>query len=190
MGKDKNNVGAGFTLVEILIVVSVIGILAAITGNTLIPNWHERTYFSRSIAELNTLGNATNLYVSKYNVYPPDQGRGIPAPIMEFVQSAGRNAAWPVAPWPGSTYEWDNWPPDASKGFDQTYQLSIHFCNAGDTATCKRNFPREKWVTSSWDSYSSVYYCISGTCRADQNYPVTHAGYCINCGTATDVFRG
>jgi prepilin-type N-terminal cleavage/methylation domain-containing protein len=190
MGKNKTIVHGGFTLIELLIVIVVIGILATITATTLIPNWKERTYYSRSISELNTMGNAVNLYVAKYNSYPDDQSRGIPASLMEFIQAAGRNNSWPSAPWPNSYYDWENWPADAANGFQQTYQVSIRFCNAGDEAGCKKNFPKESWVTSAWDSYSSVYYCISGTCRPHQDYPTNHAGYCINCGTAKDVYRG
>ncbi|MDB5168934.1 MAG: hypothetical protein JWO41_290 [Candidatus Saccharibacteria bacterium] len=190
MGKDTKVLSGGFTLVEIIIVISVMGILAIISATTVIPNWHERTYFSRSVSELNTMGNAVQLYVAKYNSYPADQSRGIPASLMEFIQANGQNNNWPNAPWPGSYYDWENWPADTANGYAQTYQVSIRFCDSGDEATCKKNFPKEKWVDSSWDSYSSVYYCISGSCRAHQNYPITHAGYCINCGTAKDIYRG
>jgi prepilin-type N-terminal cleavage/methylation domain-containing protein len=179
----------GFTLIELVIVITVLGILALITNGFIIRSYHERTYYSRSISELNTMANAVSLYVAKYNNYPADTTRGIPAELKEFIQTNGVNANWPNAPWPGSFYDWDNWPPDAI-GSQQTYQISIRFCDAGDDATCKKNFPHETWVTSDWDSYSSVYYCISGSCRAHQSQPVNHPGYCINCGTSKNVFGG
>lgn len=173
----------GFTLIEVMIVIMVIGVLAAMTYSIIVPNWRERTYYSSALNQLNTMDNALNLYVAKYNDYPADVNRGIPPGIQEFIQTQQGNGNWPYAPWPGSVYDWDNWPPDPTNGPQQTYQISIRFCNAGDDATCKNNFPKESWVTSSWDSYSSVYYCIKGSCRAHQNFPQDHPGYCINCGT-------
>ncbi|HMH30988.1 MAG TPA: type II secretion system protein [Methylomirabilota bacterium] len=179
----------GFTIVELVVVITVIGILALITNGFIIRNYRERTHYSRSISELNTMANAVSLYVAKYNAYPDDVTRDIPAGLKEFVQSDGVNANWPNAPWPGSVYDWDNWPPD-SIGPQQTYQISIRFCDPGDTATCKKNFPKEPWVTSDWDSNSAVYFCISGSCRSHQSMPMNHPGYCINCGNAKDIFKG
>ncbi|HKR82485.1 MAG TPA: prepilin-type N-terminal cleavage/methylation domain-containing protein [Candidatus Saccharimonadales bacterium] len=173
-----------FTLVELLIVVVVIGILATITLSVAVPKWRERTYFSKATAETTMLANAVNLYVNKYNDYPADAIRGLPAGLMEFLQVNGQNGVnWPNAPWPNSVYDWDNWPPDAN-GPQQTYQISIRFCQGSDPiSVCQANFPKESWVTNAWDQYSSVYYCISGSCRAHQNYPQSHPGYCLNCGT-------
>ncbi|MDL2362929.1 MAG: type II secretion system protein [Patescibacteria group bacterium] len=190
MGEHRNkNIARGFTLIELLLVMSVIGVLALITTAQVIPRYHERTRFSRAVSEMNTMANALSLYASKYNDYPADTGRGIPNGIKEFIQAGGANDTWPDAPWPGSTYDYESWAPDAINS-SQTYEIGIRFCAAGDTATCQKNFPKEPWVTSSWDSYSSVYYCISGGCRAHQSKPLNHPGYCINCGGATDVFKG
>ena len=190
MGEHNNTKTVnGFTLVELLVVITVIAILALITNGFIIRGYRERTHYSRSISELNTMANAFSLYVAKYNAYPADTNRNLPAGIKEFIQTNGTNANWPQAPWPGSVYDWDSWPPD-SNGPQQTYQISIRFCDAGDTATCKKNFPKEEWVDNTWDSYSAVYFCISGSCRSHQTYPMNHPGYCLNCGTAKDIFRG
>jgi hypothetical protein len=152
-----------------------------------VPKYKNRTYYTRAVSELNTLGNAATLYVAKYNDYPADVDRDIPADLKEFVQANGSNNSWPDAPWPGSVYDYDNWPPD-SNGPQQTYQISVRFCNAGDDATCKAN--AQKYLSgyaatatlNSWDSYSAVFYCIKGSCRSHQNKPMNHPGYCINCG--------
>lgn len=170
----------GFTLIEIIMVIIVIGLIASFIYSYTVPRYRERSYLTRSTAELNTMAGALRLYVAKYNDYPDDVNRGIPPGVEEFLQSQQGNGNWPNAPWPGSVFDYDNWPPD-SNGPQHTYQISIRFCNAGDTPTCKKNFPKEPWVTSSWDSNSSVYYCLKGSCRAHQTKPMNHPGYCINC---------
>lgn len=177
----------GFTLIEILIVITIIGMLAGLIYGYAVPHYRERTYFTRASAELNTMANAVNLYVAKYNDYPADVTRGIPPGLEEFLQSQQGSNQWPNAPWPGSVFDYDNWPPD-SNGPQQTYQISIRFCAAGDTATCKQNFPKESWVTSSWDSYSAVYYCLKGSCRSHQSKPMDYPGYCINCGNKSQFY--
>ncbi|MDB5186397.1 MAG: hypothetical protein JWL85_920 [Candidatus Saccharibacteria bacterium] len=183
---------AGFTLVEIVAVMTVIGVLASLTYSVIIPNYRERTYYTRSMTELNSMGNAFKLYVAKYNDYPPDAARNVPAGIKEFVQGQEGNNTWPAAPYPSSVYDYENWPADAYG--PQTYQVSIRLCNAGDDATCKANAKKylgdyvDASVLDQWDSYSSMYYCLKGTCRSHQDRPVSHPGYCVNCGKKSKVF--
>jgi prepilin-type N-terminal cleavage/methylation domain-containing protein len=185
--KNKQHLDRGFTLIEIMMVVMVLGILATIAYATVGQSYKQKAYYTRAIAELNAMGNAASLYVSKYNDYPADVVRDVPADLKEFVQGQENIDEWPKAPWPGSVYDYDNWPPD-SNGPNHTYQISIRLCNAGDTATCKKNANKylKEYVTAdtlaNWDSYSSVYYCIKGSCRSHQSKPMSHPGYCINCG--------
>lgn len=183
----------GFTLVELVIVITIIGILAAITYSIIVPNYRERTYYTRAVAETNAMANAVNLYVAKYNDYPADENRNVPAGIKEFVKGQEGQDQWPTAPWPGSVYDYDNWPPD-SNGPQQTYQISIRFCNQGDSATCKA--VAKKYLSSyvdsntldNWDSSSAVYYCIKGSCRSHQNKPISWPGYCLNCGNQKQIY--
>lgn len=182
----------GFTLVEIVIVISVIGVLAALVYSLILPRWRERTYYTRSLSELNTMANALNLYVAKYNDYPPDVSRNIPAGIKEFIQSQEGNDTWPDAPYPGSVYDYEAWPEDETS--NPTYQITIRLCDAGDDTTCKTQAKRylKDYVDAStldnWDSDSAMFYCIKGDCRSHQNLPVSHPGYCINCGQKGKVF--
>lgn len=183
----------GFTLIELVMVITIIGVLVAITYTVGVPKWRERTYYTRSISELNTMQNAMKLYLAKYNDYPPDVVRDVPAAMKEFIQSQEGNAAWPDAPFPGSVYDYDNWPPD-SNGPQQTYQISIRMCNAGDDATCRANAKKylSKYVDSAtlnaWDSYSAMYYCLKGSCRSHQNKPMNWPGYCVNCGKQGQIY--
>jgi prepilin-type N-terminal cleavage/methylation domain-containing protein len=176
----------GFTLIELMIVMVVMSTLLVITYSYAVPKYRERTYLTRATSELHTLADALTLYVSKYNDYPAETNRGIPPGIQEFLQQ-NYNNTWPNAPWPGSTYDYDNWT-DPNTG-SPIIQMSIRFCNVGDTATCKKQFPAESWVTSSWDSYSAVYYCVRGACRSDISKPVTWPGRCINCTTSPAEFH-
>lgn len=177
---------AGFTLVEILVVIVILGILATITFSIAIPKWRERTYYTRAVTEMNNVANATRLYVAQNNTWPPDVVRSIPAELQQFLQVNGINNDWPNGPWPGSVYDWDNWPPDAN-GPLQTYQITVRFCDVGDSPTCKAN--AKKYLTGyassttldNWDSQSAAYYCLQGSCRSHQSQPISHAGYCINC---------
>lgn len=184
---NKNLKNRGFTLLEVLMVITLIGILSGITYSVIVPKWRERTYYTRSVAEMSSIANGMKLYVAKYNDYPPDANRNLPSGIQEFVQGQEAANDWPYAPFPGSVYDWDNWPPDAN-GPTHTYQISIRFCSAGDSATCKKN--AAKYLTGrvpqatldTWDSNSSMYYCIKGSCRSHQNNPISHPGFCVNCG--------
>lgn len=174
--------GKGFTLIEVLVIVAVIGVLSAIIFAVAVPQYRQRTYLTRATSELHTLANALTLYASKYNDYPPDVERNIPSDIMEFLQTNGQNDVWPNAPWPGSVYDYDRWD-DLG-----VIQMSIRFCAAGDETACDKNFPKQSFVSEAWDSESAVYFCIKGPCRASQSQPVSHPGYCLNCGTTPSKF--
>lgn len=186
-----------FTLIEIVVVIGLIGALTAITYSFAVPKYRERTYYTRANAELNTMANALTLYVAKYNDYPADVSRSIPPGIQEFLQQ-NYNNQWPNAPWPGSVYDYDHWDDwsyhDPGELPAPIIQISIRMCNAGDDAICKANANKylkgtvADSVLDNWDSYSSVYYCIKGSCRSHQSQPANHAGYCINCGGAAKFF--
>lgn len=181
----------GFTLVEITVVIVVIGILAGITYSLVASDWRNRSYYTRAIGEMNAMGNALNLYVSKYNDYPADEARDIPAGIKEFL-SGDYNDDWPDAPWPNSVYDYENWPPGAI-GPQQTYQISARFCNAGEDTLCNERANKylanyvDTSVLDNWDSSSAVYYCIKGSCRSHQDEPLDHPGFCINCNSKKNI---
>ncbi len=165
--------GGGFTLVELLVVISILGILATLVL-PLITSARKAAYTARAKTELRNIGVAVERYAIDNGNYPADTSRNLP-PGLEAYLGGGN---WPLAPWPGSVYDWDNWTP-AQLQYNpktDTRQISIRFCSTPGTCT----FPNEPWAEN-FDYYSSVYYCISGSCRAHADMPMSHPSYCINC---------
>jgi len=182
-GLKKTLRSYGFTLIELTLIISVLGILAVISTAVIIPASREKTRHAQAMSDMNTIVNASQLYASKYNDFPNDSVGSIPSGFNEFIKNDNNNNDWPKGPWPGSFYSFNNWPAD-DNGNDQTYQVTLSFCNPGDTATCKKNFPKEPWVKDSWDGYSTIYMCVKGTCRSSQEKSKNHPGYCMNCSNA------
>lgn len=173
---DPRRKDSGFTIIELLIVISIIGILSALIY-PVVSSAREAAYYARSQAELKQVANALELYANDHGGnYPPDANRDIPAGLEPYLSSGN----WPRAPWPGSVYDWDAWGP-SDLSYDpkqQVYQISIRFCPAGAPEQCQ--FPKEPWAQN-FDYYSAVYLCISGPCRAHSSQPVDHPSLCVNC---------
>lgn len=132
----------GFTLVEILIVVLILGILAAIV----IPAFASATDDSRKSAfvqDLRTFEQALERYRIDHDTFPPDGGSGaVPAGLEPYVTVGKWQAGTPI----GGV--WDNETDDiVASGMgvhfngtgltrDAAYMQSIDFTlDDGDTAT-------------------------------------------------------
>ena len=161
----------GFSLIELLVVIAIVGILAAITvGGFNIAR--EKARFAVAKQEFHNIHNAVQLYITEYGNYPSDAARGVaPAGLAQYLSGG----VWPTPPWPGSYFDWDR---DDNQGI---YQISVRFCPAGSVDTLACQFPEESWA-SGFNVDSSVYYCISGPCKAHIGQPPSYPGYCIyNC---------
>jgi prepilin-type N-terminal cleavage/methylation domain-containing protein len=165
----------GFTLLEIMAVISIIGILAALILPSIIGA-RKAAYLSRTKAEFRSIATALEFWINDQGSYPADVNRGLPPGLEQYLAPG----TWPAAPWPESVYDWDSWAPAdlAYPPSTLTRQISVRFCPLGEPEQC--NFPNEPWAAN-FDYHSSVYYCVSGACRAHASQPMSHPGYCINC---------
>lgn len=181
----------GFTLIELLIVVAIIGILSSIIFVSFIVA-RDKAYAVRTKAEVRAIILALELYFMDNDYqYPCDVNRDLPPGLEKYLSTSPN---WPKAPWLGSVYDWDYWSPDpgstggcaGSLAYDPkdqpVYQLSIRFC---DISGSNCNFPNKSWAAN-FDSQSSVYWCISGPCRAHGSANYNHPGCCMGGDCPSD----
>ncbi len=166
----------GFSLIEIIIVISIIGVLASIMMSTF-GGARDKAIYMRAQAEYKSMAEALEYYRDDNGDYPPDANRNIP-PGLEIYLAGETEDVWPAAPWPGSVYDWDNWEDPDNPG-ERIYQISIRFCPiGGPLSACE--FPNESWADD-FQVNSSAYYCVLGNCRAHIGEDIDYPGYCINC---------
>lgn len=169
----KKSGGQGFTIVELLIVVVIIGILAAVILATF-NGITKQSYNTRAKSELGSIAKAILVYQTINGRYPVDVSRGIPAEVTPYIN--GSTANWPNAPWPNSVYDYDNF--TGSDG-NEVSQISVRFCpQGGPLSAC--TFPNESWAAG-FGVDSSAYWCVTGKCKAHPNRPDNYPGYCMNC---------
>ncbi len=170
---------SGFTIIELLVVIGIIGLLASIVLISL-GTAREKGYYARALEEFHSMATALELYKNDHGGdYPPDASRSMP-PGLEPYLATGAAQLWPDGPWPGSTYDWDNWDDPDHPG-EKIYQISIRFCpSGGPLSAC--NFPKDSWAAG-FNVDSALYYCLEGFCRAHANQPINYPGKCVNCGS-------
>lgn len=171
---SKMNKRKGFTLIELLIVIAIIALLSSIVMFSL-ANARQKAYYSRALAEFKVFHTALEFYKADNDGdMPPDAPRGIPVGLQAYLGTGGD---WPLGPWPGSYYDWDNWiDPDTG---DKIYQVSIRFCPTM-TSMSGCMFPSAEWAAN-FDMNSALFYCIEGVCRSQRSKPIDHPGHCTNC---------
>lgn len=93
----------GFTLVEIMIVVVIIGLLAAIAIPAL-QRVQRRTQATRFISDLRTFAQAFDTYALENGVWPGNAGSGVVPPGMSDQIST---TAWTATNTLGGRWNWD-----------------------------------------------------------------------------------
>jgi prepilin-type N-terminal cleavage/methylation domain-containing protein len=93
----------GFTLVEIMLVVTIIGLLAVIA----VPSYlkaREQSRISAFVNDLRLAGDAFQLYAMQKGDYPPDANRGVvPDGMAEFLPEMNWAEPSPL----GGTWDWE-----------------------------------------------------------------------------------
>ena len=158
----------GFTLIELLIVIAIIGALAMLI-TVGVQSAQNKAYTARALKEFRVFGDAMLIYLIDNDVYPADVDRNVPSGMEQYLSGGG---TWPVGPYPGSVYDWDNKMPT-----DGYIQMSLRFCDISGN-NCR--FPSESWAEN-FDDKSSMYWCFEGVCRSHPDRPLDHPGYCVNC---------
>jgi|WetSurMetagenome_2_1015567.scaffolds.fasta_scaffold03073_4 prepilin-type N-terminal cleavage/methylation domain-containing protein len=152
-GSKLTDRDAGFTLLELLIVVAVIGIIAAIS----VPAFLKMKTKSKTaviITDFRTIRDAALQYNMDNNVYPPDTGPGVYPPEFKDYLSSSFHFANPD---PIYSYDWENWtgadgnPGDGGTGI--AVGFSVHTADALLGPTLSKRFPLEGKQTAP-DTYT------------------------------------
>ena len=94
--KNLKKYFSGFTLVEILIVVVIVGILAAIAIPTYY-NYVKKGYATEAKTQLKSIVQAADMYFSERGVYPPDVDEMIAEGYIELKKSVLKKWDFEVA---------------------------------------------------------------------------------------------
>lgn len=196
-------VRSGFTLIEVLVVVAIIGILA-VGGLSYSSQQRDAARLAAAQQMMIELANAAKLYHQITGEWPPDgMGRNwvngsvteetfqltstyIP-PELEgrFLDRAklGNNN-----PFNHGFLDWDVWDPDGDG--QPIVQVSFRFCgpptNEGGAGNNVCDFPETEQTSGFDENSDAIYYCLEGDCHpggwmlpSDPDYADAD-GYCIN----------
>ena len=98
------NRGRGFTLVEIMVVVVIIGILAAIAVPE-IKRVQQRARCTAFINDLRVFSETYQRYCNENGNFPAESGTGVvPAGMAPYLRSTNWTRATPI----GGNYDWDS----------------------------------------------------------------------------------
>lgn len=141
----------GFTLIEVLITITVIGALSGIVYYVSVGRTNERSRFNATISDLTQVGQAMKIYLAANNAYPPDAAAGtMPAGFTSSISK------WPAGQWQGSEYDYDTW----IEGGQTVAQVSLRLCSTSPCTT-----PTGAWATG-LNVNSTMFYCVTGNCRS------------------------
>lgn len=148
----------GFSLVEMTLVITVIGILAGLAVYVTVGRSTERSKFNAAISDLTQIGQAMKIYLTNNNDYPAEVGSGIkPTSPEDFGKYLSNNGNWPTGPWPDSEYDYDK----TTEGI----MVHLRFCVSG--GSCQR--PSSTWANDV-NNDGTMYYCVKeispGGCKS------------------------
>jgi prepilin-type N-terminal cleavage/methylation domain-containing protein len=169
--------GRAFTLIELLVVISIIVILSYLSVISY-GRIKANARLSRTSTELASIAAAASQYAQDNTLNypgatdpsPNDVDRGIPPGLEKYLAGG----IWPISAWPKGVFDWDNWPSPIDG--TQVHQVTYHLCGLNDPIS----YCSDPALFPSFTRYSSIFYCIDGTCVPHQNHPYEPA-WCVNC---------
>lgn len=152
----------GFTLVELLIVMSIIGVLAAV-GLGSFTTAQTRGRDSQRKSDLKQIAHALELFYTDYGRYPDASGTRIAACPYNPITQIGSVCAWGTGTLTdGKTVYFKNIPIDPSNASSYTYRIVPLSSN-------------QKYQLFAHLENTEDKDCINDDCTTDPNFAVTSA---------------
>jgi len=114
----SNRLGSGFTLIEIIVVVAIIGILATIIMVSF-AGAKGKSNYTKTLSDMNTVAKALSLYNSEYETYPGGSWYALPvgdARVTKYIST------WPSPVCKNYVYYYTN---DTTKGVGLYFRYSF-----------------------------------------------------------------